>query len=193
MNDQLLQQITDCAINPALKLLPDKMDSKEARVMMLAIGLQESRLTYRVQVSQLMPSMKGPARGLWQFERGGGCVGVLTNNATRDQAKKVCAALDVPADSGSVWAELEHHVRALVDHTRRDQLPDARQRSRRGRFATDTREPDLRLGVGDLLLGHFLDQAAGGNHLEEGLGPGDRVADLDGRGQGFGMADGAER
>ena len=109
MTDQLLQQITDCAINPALKLLPEKMDSQEARVMMLAIGLQESRLTYRVQVSPNMPSMKGPARGLWQFERGGGCVGVLTHKATREYAKKICAALDVPADSGSVWAELEHN------------------------------------------------------------------------------------
>ena len=109
MTDPLLQQITDCAINPALKLLPDKMDTPEARVMMLAIGLQESRLIYRVQVSPNMPSMKGPARGLWQFERGGGCVGVLTHKATREQAKKICVALDVPADSGSVWAELEHN------------------------------------------------------------------------------------
>ena len=109
MTDQLLQQITGCAINPALKLLPEKMDSKEARVMLLAIGLQESRLTYRVQVSPNMPGMKGPARGLWQFERGGGCVGVLTHKATREYAKKICAALDVPADSGSVWAELEHN------------------------------------------------------------------------------------
>jgi hypothetical protein len=46
---------------PALSLLPTKMDTPEARVMLIAIGLQESGLTYRKQIN-------GPARGFWQFE-----------------------------------------------------------------------------------------------------------------------------
>ena len=38
------------AVNEALRLLPPAMDSKEARVMLYAIGLQESRFTHRAQV-----------------------------------------------------------------------------------------------------------------------------------------------
>ena len=53
--------------------------------MLLAIGLQESRLTHRRQIG-------GPARGLWQFERGGGVAGVLRHAASRDHALSVCDA-----------------------------------------------------------------------------------------------------
>ena len=47
-------------LDPAAKLLPG-MDSAKARVMLLAIGLQESRFEHRRQIG-------GPARGFWQFE-----------------------------------------------------------------------------------------------------------------------------
>lgn len=46
------------AIAPAFALLPAKMASKRAIVMLLAIGLQQPRLRFRRQRS-------GPARGLW--------------------------------------------------------------------------------------------------------------------------------
>ena len=49
------------ALEPALKLLPEKMDSQAARAELVAIGLQESRLKYRAQIG-------GPARGYHQFE-----------------------------------------------------------------------------------------------------------------------------
>lgn len=52
------------AIKPGLALLPPAMTSPEAVVMLLAIGLQESRFMHRRQI-------KGPARGFWQFERSG--------------------------------------------------------------------------------------------------------------------------
>ena len=39
--------IIEYAINPAMALLPPKMTSDKATVMLLAIGLQESRLTHR--------------------------------------------------------------------------------------------------------------------------------------------------
>ena len=52
-------------IIPGLKLLPPKFDTPEARVMMLAIGMQESRFLHRKQIG-------GPARGFFQFEEGGG-------------------------------------------------------------------------------------------------------------------------
>lgn len=59
----------------AFPLLPDRMDSKEARAMLVAIGLQESRFTHRRQIG-------GPARGWWQFEQGG-VNGVLTHAQTK--------------------------------------------------------------------------------------------------------------
>lgn len=51
-------------IIPALATLPEQMDSPKARLMLLAIALQESGLRAREQTG-------GPARGLWQFERNG--------------------------------------------------------------------------------------------------------------------------
>lgn len=61
MNPKLFVQ---CALGPALGLLPAWMDTTEARVMVLAILLQESRLQYRRQIG-------GPARGYAQFELAG--------------------------------------------------------------------------------------------------------------------------
>lgn len=77
-------------ITEALKLLPPQMDSVEARLMLLAIAQQESgpALTDRKQVG-------GPARGLWQFEMGGGVYGVLTNSLTSAFASAICNALGV--------------------------------------------------------------------------------------------------
>ncbi|MCV6902125.1 MAG: hypothetical protein NTT76_05400, partial [Achromobacter xylosoxidans] len=58
-----LKKIIDTGISPALALLPAGMDTQAAHVMLLAIGLQESRFTHRQQIG-------GPARGFWQFEKG---------------------------------------------------------------------------------------------------------------------------
>jgi hypothetical protein len=57
-------------IPAALALLPARLDSFEARVMLLAIGMQESRFSARHQVG-------GPARGFWEFEAGGGVADLL--------------------------------------------------------------------------------------------------------------------
>ena len=70
-----LTEVLRLAIEPALLLLPARMESAEATVMLLAIGLQESRLEHRRQI-------KGPARSFWQAEKGGGMVhGVLRHPA----------------------------------------------------------------------------------------------------------------
>lgn len=101
-----LQQILSDAIVPALKLLPPLMDSREARVEMLAIGLQESRFTARRQ-HPVRPGMPyGPANGFWQFERAGGVKGVLMHKASRDHARIVCDARGVNSDARSVWIQL---------------------------------------------------------------------------------------
>jgi len=97
----MLQQIRASAIAPALKLLPAKMSGRRAEQMLLSIGLQESRLTQRRQIG-------GPARGLWQFEKGGGVRGVLEHPATQTLARSVCQARGVPATDAAVYAALEH-------------------------------------------------------------------------------------
>lgn len=96
-----LQLIRDEAVAPALALLPAKMSGDRAELMLLAIGLQESGLIHRRQIG-------GPARGLLQFERGGGVLGVLTHPASRDHARAVCAARGVEPVSDSVYETLEH-------------------------------------------------------------------------------------
>lgn len=88
-------------ILPALDLLPDRMHSIAAERMLLAIGLQESRLHYRRQIG-------GPARGLWQFERGGGVAGVLRHTTTRELAEDICAARRVAPMASAVYDQLEH-------------------------------------------------------------------------------------
>jgi hypothetical protein len=103
----LLDATLHNAINPALKLLPAKMDSEAARVMLLAIGLQESRLSYRFQKVPNDPYAKGPARGLWQFERGGGVVGVMAHRATKELAQDICRARSQSFDSVLIHARLE--------------------------------------------------------------------------------------
>jgi hypothetical protein len=102
----LLAEVLKDAIEPAFLLLPEKMRTDAARVEMLAIGLQESRLKYRFQKT-LNPYVKGPARGLWQFERGGGVIGVMTHRHTKDLAEAICKARGVPFDSSLIHARLE--------------------------------------------------------------------------------------
>lgn len=97
-------------VNPALLLLPPKMTSYAAKVEMLAIGLQESRFKSRAQIvkpSKTWPDGRGPARGFWQFERGGGVVGVLNHFATKQLALEICAKQGVEPESSVVWAALE--------------------------------------------------------------------------------------
>lgn len=78
-----LSEIRERAIAPALAMLPARMRSDAAEVMLLAIGLQESGLIHRHQIG-------GPAHGLLQFERGGGVRGVMNHPASKDHAARVC-------------------------------------------------------------------------------------------------------
>lgn len=94
------------AVNAALAMLPAAMDTPRARVMMLAIGLQESRLTARRQIVGGKPI--GPAKGLWQFERGGGCKGVVEHQASRYWMHSVCERRGVPFNATALWNAIEH-------------------------------------------------------------------------------------
>ena len=92
----------DNAVLPALRLLPAEMGSPAAMAMLVAIGLQESRLQHRHQIG-------GPAHGYLQFERAGGVAGVFWHPASRDHAEAVCRALDYPIQADDVYEAIEHN------------------------------------------------------------------------------------
>ena len=52
-------------LNMALAMLPSAMDTPTSRVLLLAIGYQESRMYHRRQLIGNPPKPIGPAKGLW--------------------------------------------------------------------------------------------------------------------------------
>lgn len=96
-----LRHVSTAVLPPMFNILGKNYDTPQARVMLLAIGLQESRLTERKQIG-------GPARGLWQFERGGGVRGVLNHKASRQLAVKLCDACFVPPTVDEVYQTLQY-------------------------------------------------------------------------------------
>ena len=101
-----LKMIISSAIAPALSLLPGRMDTPAAHVMLLAIGLQESRFVHRRQIG-------GPARGFWQFEKGsrasrGGVWGVYLHPSSKDHLAALCKARSVACDPDAIYAALEY-------------------------------------------------------------------------------------
>lgn len=114
-----LQEVYETAVRPALGLLPVAMTSPAAIVWLLTVGQQESSLTHRFQLiedgsGQLARNAdgtlkKGPARGLWGFEMGGGTRGVLFHPRTGELAIKVCQerGLQKPVEPRAVWEAFE--------------------------------------------------------------------------------------
>ncbi|MGE8655122.1 MAG: hypothetical protein ACN6O8_00025 [Achromobacter sp.] len=101
-----LKMIISSAIAPALSLLPGRMDTPAAHVMLLAIGLQESRFVHRRQIG-------GPARGFWQFEKGtrasrGGVWGVYLHTASSGHLAALCKARSVTCHPDAIYAALEY-------------------------------------------------------------------------------------
>jgi hypothetical protein len=99
----MIEHIRDHVFPAAFSLLPERMDSPEARTMLLAIGLQESRFDHRHQIG-------GPARGFFQFERGGGVRGVLNHHASKQHAIVACRGLRYydMADN-AIYSAIEHN------------------------------------------------------------------------------------
>lgn len=95
-----LTNFTEEVIKPALNIIEVK-DSREGRVMLYGIGLQESGFKVRRQHNN------GPATGPWQFERGGGVRGVLTHRASKDKALALCKARNVEPTAMRVWDALQ--------------------------------------------------------------------------------------
>lgn len=84
----------DEAIRQAILLLPERMGGAAAKLMLRAINRQENPARYEQQVN-------GPARGDYQFEKGGGVKGVMTHSAVAEHTKNVCAlrGVDFKADA----------------------------------------------------------------------------------------------
>jgi len=85
-------------IVPALATLPDEMDSPNARLMLLAIALQESGLRAREQTG-------GPAKGLLQFERSG-VLAVMHARQTADIVFRWCDENGVTYGSNAIYQRL---------------------------------------------------------------------------------------
>jgi hypothetical protein len=97
-----LTEIRERAIAPAFQLLPAPMNSPEAELMLLAIGLQESRFEHRHQIG-------GPAHSFWQAEQGGGMVhGVLRHRKTEFLAIAVSDARGIaPITDNEIYKAIE--------------------------------------------------------------------------------------
>lgn len=92
------------AIRPALSELEafGIKTGVQAERFLLAIALQESGLRYRRQVVA-GGAENGPASSFWQFEKGGGCKGVLAHRLTAQPMAAICAAYNVAPDAQSLW------------------------------------------------------------------------------------------
>lgn len=97
------------AIVPALAELETLgiPDTREARVLLLAIALQESGLEHRRQVVA-GGAENGPAASFWQFE-GGGCRGVLTHKASSERIAKICELFNVEPSVIPLWEAMRYN------------------------------------------------------------------------------------
>lgn len=96
------------SIDEAFLFLPPKMDTLSARIQVYATGFQESKFEHRWQVIDLKrPEVRGPARGFWQMERGGGCAGLVRHQASRDLMRSLCEARGVQFNAGAIWNAIE--------------------------------------------------------------------------------------
>lgn len=98
------------AIIPALSELASGgiPDTPAARRFLLAIALQESGLRNRRQVGA-DGAESGPAASFWQFEKGGGCKGVLTHHSSLDHMKWVCDAYNVESTPEGLWQAMRYN------------------------------------------------------------------------------------
>lgn len=89
------------SIDQAFQLLPAKMDSRAARIILAAIGYQESD-GYKTRIQY----GNGPARSFWQFERGG-IKGVMLHKESARLAMEICEKREVDFNSEIIWKAME--------------------------------------------------------------------------------------
>lgn len=108
-----LDQAIKTGIAPAMSMLRAGMDGPMARVMLLAIGLQESRFEHRRQMVGSPPRPVGPAKSFWQFELGtaasrGGVWGVFLHAASNGLLKQIAMQRGVALSPTNIWNAIEH-------------------------------------------------------------------------------------
>lgn len=104
------QRLLTTGIAPALAELealgiPDSVD---ARRILLAIALQETGLRHRRQVVSGGVE-NGPASSYVQFEKGGGCKGVLTHPGVAPKMLAICASFDVQPTPEGLWEAMRYN------------------------------------------------------------------------------------
>lgn len=81
------------------EVMDSKFDSKEVRVLLLAIGMQESAFEDRIQ------KPNGPAHSFWQ-EEPNGIKAVLNNKTTRPYLLNACDVLNINVDWYSIYMDV---------------------------------------------------------------------------------------
>jgi hypothetical protein len=89
----------------------------EANRILIAIAMQESG-DFRSRYQVLNTGNAGAARGWWGFEKGGGVHGVMTHQATRELARRLCEDCAIHWDLGAIWRALEGHDPLAVGFSR---------------------------------------------------------------------------
>lgn len=104
------KRLLETGIIPALKELESQgvKDSVDARRFLMAIALQESALRHRRQVVA-GGEENGPAASFWQFEKGGGCVGVLTHKSVAARMRTICNDYNVQPTSAGLWEAMRYN------------------------------------------------------------------------------------
>lgn len=113
-----LNEVNNRILNAMFAMFPASYDTVAARLLLLTVGLQESRFDLRRQLiskvvgGKRVLSPTGPAIGFWQFELGdpvgkGGVWGVLNHFRVGPIAKQFCRQLGIAADPTTVWRAME--------------------------------------------------------------------------------------
>lgn len=103
-----LQQILDEDVAAGLALLPQAMSRnlKQVQVQLLTTHLQESPGQDQCQLPRKPGGACGPARGIFQFEKGGGVRGVLEHPSTKNVARLLCKELGIEPTADAVYDAL---------------------------------------------------------------------------------------
>lgn len=101
---------------PALEYLSQlaekNLNTRDARRLLVAIAWQESRIKDRAQIvgGSGTAISYGPARGFWQFEKGGGLSGVIAHRSTQQLAVKLFKDMAIPFPQQFLAVELNDTI-----------------------------------------------------------------------------------
>lgn len=104
-----LRQLVEQDFAQGLALLPLAMSRNlpQVQIQLLTTHLQESPGQDQCQITNSKtPGACGPARGIFQFEKGGGVAGVMGHPSTKVAAAEVCRLLGIPATVDAVYEAL---------------------------------------------------------------------------------------